>query len=287
MTIRAATTSFDAMGVEVVVGGAGLDELDAVRALFEEWDGVFSRFRSDSELSHVNRSTERIVELSPLFACVSAVALQAAAATGGLVDPTLGGAVESAGYDRDFAELRVCPAPAGLPQAGRWRELKLVERILFRPAGLRLDLNGVVKGLAVDAAAALLPGDGFVSAGGDAAVRGGAVVSLPGDGSLLLRSGGIATSGSTKRRWLRAGESQHHLIDPRTGRPSMSCWEAVTVAAGSCLAADVAAKAAFLLSTDGPDWLDARGLPGRFLAPDGALTANRAWQRSLGAEAAA
>jgi thiamine biosynthesis lipoprotein len=268
-----------------LVGGATPAELDAIRALFEEWERVFSRFRRDSELSLVNRNSARIVELSPLFARASAVALEAAKATGGLADPTLGEAVESAGYDRDFAELQESSAPAGPPQTGRWRELKLVDRILFRPAGLRLDLNGVVKGLAVDAGAALLSGDGFVSAGGDAAVRGAAVVSLPGDGSLLLRSGGIATSGSTTRRWLRAGEFQHHLIDPRTGRPSASCWAEVTVAAGSCVAADIAAKAAFLLSRAGPDWLDARGLPGLFHAPGGAPTANRTWQRSLGAAA--
>jgi thiamine biosynthesis lipoprotein len=139
----------------------------------------------------------------------------------------------------------------------------------------------------VDAAAALLQGEGFVSAGGDVAVRGGAVAELPGGRSLLLRSGGMATSGSTTRRWLRGGKPQHHLIDPRTGRPSDSCWAEVSVAAGSCSAADIAAKAAFLLSADGPDWLDARGLPGLFRAPDGSQTANRSWQRLLGTEAAA
>lgn len=287
MPVRPATTTFDAMGVKVVVGGADPAELDAVRALYEEWDRVFSRFRSDSELSAVNRSTERILELSPLFARACAVALQAAKATGGLVDPTLGEAVESAGYDRDFAELEEGSGAVGPPQPGHWRELKLVDRMLFRPAGLRLDLNGVVKGLATDAAAGLLPRDGFVSAGGDVAVRGGAVVELPGRGSLLLRSGGIATSGSTRRRWFRGGEPQHHLIDPRTGRPSESCWSEVTVAAGSCVAADVAAKAAFLLSEGGPDWLDGRRLPGLFHAPDGSLAASRSWARLLGTEEAA
>lgn len=275
------------MGVEVVVGGAGPAEPDSIRLLYEEWDRVFSRFRGESELSVVNRSSARILEVSPLFARACKIALQAAKATGGLVDPTLGEAVEAAGYDRDFAKLDDGSPAAGPPRPGRWHEVKLVDRMLFRPAGLRLDLNGVVKGMAVDAATELLHGDGFVSAGGDVAVRGGTVVELPGGRSLLLRSGGIATSGSTKRRWLRDGEPQHHLIDPLTGRPSESCWAEVTVAAGSCVAADIAAKAAFLLSSGGPDWLDARGLPGLFHASDGSLTANRSWQRLLGTEAAA
>ena len=95
-----------------------------------------------------------------------------------------------------------------------------------------------------------------------------------------LRSGGLATSGKVRRRWLRGGEWQHHLIDPRTGRPAASPWDEVTVAARSCLEADVAAKAAFLLGDAGPTWLDARGLPGRFLA-DGAATVNDAWRTAL------
>ncbi len=50
----------------------------------------------------------------------------------------------------------------------------------------------------------------------------------------------------------------------------------MTVAASTCLAADVAAKAAFLLSEDGPGWLDDRRLPGRFRAGD-EVVVNDAW----------
>ena len=141
-----------------------------------------------------------------------------------------------------------------------------------RFAGDSLDLNGVVKGLAVDEAVALVAGDGFVSAGGDVCVRGSAVVGLPGGGALRLRDGGLATSGTTRR--------PDHLVDPRTGRPSASRWSEVTVAADTCLAADVAAKAAFLLSGEGPDWLDARGLAGRFRAGSVTVT-NRVWQDAM------
>jgi thiamine biosynthesis lipoprotein ApbE len=55
----------------------------------------------------------------------------------------------------------------------------------------------------------------------------------------------------------------------------------VTVSGASCLAADAAAKAAYLLGDDGPDWLDARGMPGRFLDADGLVTGNVAWAGSL------
>jgi thiamine biosynthesis lipoprotein ApbE len=54
----------------------------------------------------------------------------------------------------------------------------------------------------------------------------------------------------------------------------------VTVAGPTCLDADVAAKAVFLLSDDGPEWLDERGLAGRFLTRDVVVT-NRVWRDFL------
>ena len=270
------------MGVDVAVCGANDEELAAFRALFEEWDGVFSRFRPDSELNRVNRHPLGVVILSRVFAYAAQTAISAAAATNGLVDPTLGAAVEAAGYDRDFSELEDDgrPLPFRPPSPGSWRSLRLSGRMLSRPPGTTLDLNGVVKSLAVDSALELISGDGFVSAGGDVAVRGGSLIGLPARGEVSLLAGGMATSGSTKRRWLRGGSVQHHLIDPRTGRPAESRWDEVTVAAGSCVAADVAAKAAFLLSDDGPAWLDARDLAGRFR--DGEVfVENRSWNELL------
>ena len=205
-------------------------------------------------------------------------ALRAAAATGGLVNPTLGAAIEAAGYDRGDVLLLSGSAPAGAPVPGCWQDVRVSSSMLTRPPGVELDLNGVVKALAVNDALELIVGHGFVSAGGDVATRGPTLIELPGGGSTRLLSGGMATSGSDRRRWLRGGELQHHLIDPRSGRPSDSRWSQVTVAGGSCHGADVAAKAAFLLGERGPAWLDERGLPGRFLAA-GAIHCNEAWRR--------
>jgi FAD:protein FMN transferase len=275
------------MGVDVVVAGAAADELDQIERLFATWERVFSRFRPESELNRANRDEASVVLASRLFASVLRDALAAAAATDGLVDPTLGAAIGEAGYDRDFSELAgEDPRPAAPGRRGRWCSVRLSGRLLFRPPGLAFDLNGVVKALAVDAALELLAGAGFVAAGGDVATRGPTTVGLPGGGSLRLLAGGVATSGTTHRRWRRGGSWQHHLLDPRTGRPSTSRWDEVTVAAETCLAADVAAKAAFLLDADGPSWLDERGLPGRFVAGAGIIV-NRSWRTALAGEAVA
>ena len=118
-------------------------------------------------------------------------------------------------------------------------------------------------------------------AGGDIATRGGVGVALPGAGAVHLVAGGIATSGRTRRSWQRAGRTCHHLIDGRTGRPSRSCWQDVTVSGATCLDADVAAKAAFFLGEDGPEWLDARGLPGHFVGPHGRIVTNATWTSAV------
>lgn len=265
------------MGCDVVVTGGTASERRQVAELFAERDRVFSRFRDDSELNRVNAGAGSWVTVSPLFAKTLRVALQLAEQTAGLLDPTLGAAIESAGYTRDF-ELLVPDAAAPGPAApGRWRAIRLLGRRVHAPAGVRLDLNGVVKALAVDAASELLSGDGFVSAGGDVAARGALTVELPDGGTVRLRRGALATSGTAKRRWMRGGRVHHHLIDAATGRPADVVWNQVTACGATCLAADAAAKAGFLLGQEGPAWLDARAIPARFLAADGAVTANRAW----------
>ena len=270
------------MGCDVVVSGG---DPGVVAGVLERWEATFSRFRPDSELSRVNSSRDPAVVVSPFFARALRVALDVAAATDGLVDPTLGLALEHAGYDRDFALL---PADGRLgdPAPSRLDEVRLDGGILRRPPGLLLDLNGVVKSLAVDEAVAALTGEGFVSAGGDLAARGTVDVSLPGGGSVRLLRGGLATSGVLTRRWRRGGAEQHHLIDPRTGRPGRSRWQTVTVCGAACLDADAAAKAAFLLDADGPEWLDARGLAARFVDASGEAVENAAWERRTQSAAA-
>jgi thiamine biosynthesis lipoprotein len=278
---------FSAMGCVVEIGGATTGESEAIERIFQARERQFSRFREDSELSRVNRTPREIMTVSKTFGQMVERALAAASATGGLVDPTLAGALAAAGYDRDFDELEPRAETARAGPRGRWRAVRMVGRLLMRPVGLELDLNGVVKGQTVDEAVDLLSGDGFVAAGGDYAGHGEFDVALPGGGSVRVTHGGLATSGTTRRRWLRAGVWQHHLIDPGSGRPAESPWAEVTVSAGTCLQADVAAKAAFLLGPDGPAWLDGRGLAGRFLPEDGPPALNHVWRRSVTAAVAA
>ena len=168
-------------------------------------------------------------------------------------------------------------APRAGELPGDHRGLRVIGRALELEPGVQLDLNGVVKALAVDRAAALLSSEGFVSAGGDLMTRGAVDVGLSGGAAVRVR-GGLATSGTTRRRWVRGGAVQHHLIDPRTGVPARTHWVEATVCGTSCLHADVAAKAALLA---GPGWLELRRLPGRFLDRAGDVAETYHWRSAF------
>jgi thiamine biosynthesis lipoprotein len=276
------TYMFRSMGCDVIVGGASPCERIAIERLFDARDRIFSRFRPDSELNRINAAAGRPVRVSQAFVEMLDLALGAARDTDGLVDPTLGAELEAAGYDRDFASLSDNDGPPARIERRRPVAVRVAGQNVVAPPGVGLDLNGVVKGKSVDDALEILSGEGFVSAGGDLATRGSIVAALPGGGTVGLVRGALATSGSDRRRWRRAGLVQHHLIHPSTGAPASSPWEQVTVCCLTCVGADIAAKAAFLLGFDGPAWLDVRGLPGRFTAvASGEVVVNRAWQRSL------
>jgi len=261
-----------------------------VRDVFADWEQRFSRFQPDSELSRVNGAAGQTVQVSPLFAEVTQVALAAAAATDGLFDPTLERRLVALGYDRTFAELPgdrptgAAEVAATAGSSGAWRlvELDAEAGTVRLPPGVGLDFGGLAKGMAVDAALAALVASGAdgvaVNAGGDLAVQGkppGAEAwsivldEVPGRPVIGLAEGALASSSIDRRRWRADGAERHHLLDPRTGRPAASGIRAVTVAAPDCRRAEVACKAALLLGpTAGPAFLERHRLAG-LLVTDG------------------
>ena len=272
---------FSAMSCDVIVAGATPRGVRRAQRVFDDHEQRFSRFLATSELCRVNAQAGSVTAISDEFARVLGVALEVCADTDGLVDPTVGRAMRHAGYDRSFASGLDSPLAAGAASPARPLGVALHGRVLRLAEGVELDLNGVVKALAVDAALAAADGE-WLSAGGDLAAVRPVDVGLDGGGTVRLVHGALATSGSVRRHWTRAGVHQHHLMDPRRGRPAITPWQQVTACGASCLAADAAAKAAFLLGVEGPAWLDERGVPGRFVDQSGDVLENEAWRLVTG-----
>jgi thiamine biosynthesis lipoprotein len=270
----------------------------AVDEVLAALDSQASRFRPDSELSWLNAAGGGLFLLSDGLAEAVGVALGAARWTGGLTDPTVGDALASLGYDRDFAAIAEDGGLLGaaVPAPG-WRLVRLDGPLLRLPPGVRLDLGATAKGLGADRAvravmSATGPAGGvLVSLGGDISVAGipprdGWPVTVaeepdPGgahEGQLVrLPAGAVATSSVTARRWHRGGAALHHIVDPRTGRPADGPWRTATVAAATCADANAASTAAIVAAARAEEWLAATGLPARLTGHDGRIRVLNGW----------
>jgi thiamine biosynthesis lipoprotein len=268
---------------------------NVVRALFNRWEELLSRFLPDSELSYLNRSAGIPVRVGPLLFHVLETALAAARATNGLYDPTLLSQLIAMGYDRtleDVPAIQSAAAGSAVP-GGMWRLIRVNRetREVTLPPGVGLDFGGIAKGMAVDAALDHLREieitTALVNAGGDLAAMGTPPsgdhwpVAIEGKDTtwvLPFQHGALATSGISRRRWRKGTQTRHHLIDPRTGASAQSGLWSVTVAAGRCEQAEVGAKAAFLAGTDaGRKFIERHGLAGLLVREDGSWTTAGAW----------
>ena len=296
----AALRSWKALGTSVHVLATEADALapasTAVREVLEDVDRAYSRFREDSELSRLNATPGRTVRVSPLLATAIGAAQRAARLTDGAVDPTIGHAIRVAGYDEDFS-LVAAKGPQQEVKLRAWRvpgwqaiRFDPQSRTVLLPAGVELDLGSTGKALAADLAArtalsAAGVGGVLVSLGGDIAMAGtppsggwririaeDSRVSPDADGEVIcLPAGGVATSSTTIRRWMRRAAVLHHIIDPQTSLPATGPFRTVTVAAATCLDANIASTAAIVRGEAAIDWLLSCHLPARLVENDGTI----------------
>lgn len=281
----AARTTWRALGTEVELQVLEPGELGwaAARArdLLDEVDEACSRFRPDSDLVRANARPGRWTTVSPVLVGAVMVALEAASTTAGRVDPTLGGALDAAGYDRTYELLAAASdEPSGLPtllRPGAWREIEVRSDAVRVPHGVRLDLGATGKAFAADLVAVdlgdRLEGPSVISVGGDVAVSQPSesaphawpvavaetradLADRPQDTvTVVLTAGGLATSTVRARRWRRGGRDWHHVLDPRNGLPVSGPWRSVTALGHTCSAANTATTAALVLGAEAPAWL--------------------------------
>jgi FAD:protein FMN transferase len=298
---------FRALGTYVHLSTTGnlARAVELATAVLAEIDRACSRFRPDSELSRANARAGQWTEVSPLLAAAVTVAVDAARETDGLVDPCLGHQLVEIGYDEDFAGVLARgdgrPVPTASARPDAWQEVGAdVDGAVFVPAGVQLDLGATAKAWASDLLAVTLVdavgGDALVSLGGDIRIAGPGRRAWPvqvtehpdglGDAldpvEITVDAGGLATSSTVVRRWRAGGTTQHHLLDPRTGRPVTPYWRTVTATGPTCVAANVATTAAIVLGPDAEDWLNHREVDARLVGVDGEVRSTGRWPVPLG-----
>lgn len=298
-----ATQRFDIWSTTACLLVTDESRLGCARAILDRElaavEDACSRFKADSELARLNRADGRRVAVSALFTEILSAALRVARATEGAVDPTVGGALIAAGYDRDLSQV----PPEGPELPVRWRripgwttiDLDPAQRTVKLPAEVRLDLGATAKAFAADRAALRIAdatGIGvLVNLGGDLSVRGPAPsggwavhvtedhraeTGAPGQ-TIAISAGGLATSSTTLRQWWRGGHRLHHIIDPATGAPAVTYWRTVSVAAATCVDANAAATGALVWGPTAADRLTHAGLPARLVTTDGAVRILPGW----------
>ncbi len=163
------------------------------------------------------------------------------------------------------------------------------------PSGVELDLGATAKALAADRAAKRIGteiGCGvLVNLGGDLAIAGeppeggwtvrvtddhAASSAAPGQ-SICLREGGLATSSTTVRRWDGPSGTVHHIVNPQTGEPAEEVWRTVSVAAASCVDANVASTATIVGGEAALSWLRNQRLPSRLIRRSGEVVVLAGW----------
>lgn len=302
-----AEACFRAIGVDCRILATREAVLPAARELAQarlaQLDTVASRFRPDSEVMRLSVApaapgTRTVtVPASPLLCDLVEDALWAAEVTGGVVDPTLGRAMEAAGYDADLAVVRARTTVGGRTAVAAPSTLAdlRVDRAagtLTTAAGALLDLGATAKATTADRIAgdlaARCPGGFLVDLGGDIAVSGqppagGWVIAAGAEAAATDRIGittqGVATSGTDRRRWYVDGDLRHHLLDPGTGQPVAHTWHQVTCVGASALEANTASTAACVLADRAVGWLTERGIPARLVTDDGVVVRSPGWPR--------
>ena len=241
--------------------------LDEVPTWFEGWEQTLSRFRSDSELSRLNRTFDQPVEVSDTLWDVFQYTLSAETITNGLVTPTVLDAVLEAGYDQTFDSLPRYQNSHGLQVLSAVNPLSVVtwdekSQTICLPYGVRLDFGGVAKGWAAHQTAEKLKeyGSALMNAAGDIAIVSSLTSGEPWKigvrnpfekdtdfETLKLYRCGVATSGRDRRRWNQNGLPRHHIIDPYTGQPAETNVMTATIVAPTVMEAEAAAKAVLIL----------------------------------------
>lgn len=251
--------------------------IEAALAEIEKVDELMSDYKSDSEISEVNRDGfERAVKVSESTYEVLRKSVKFSKLTGGAFDVTVGPLVD---LWRSAAEANSTPSDAELREARSkvgYEKLILDANemsVRFAVEGMRIDLGGIAKGYAVDKAIEAMQrsgaAGGMVDIGGDircfgvpAGRKDSWLVGLQdpskavegiGAGELLLKlklvNGAVATSGDYQQFILIEGKRHSHIIDRKTAAGAQGL-SSVTIIANSATDADALATAVSVMGAE-------------------------------------
>lgn len=265
------SASFRAMGsaahviVTVDRPDRAVDLMRVASSTISRLEQRWSRFLPDSDISRINRSGGRPVQVHESTIDLVSRALDAWSQTNGVFNPLVGTSLVAAGYDRPFADLAPLTTSAAQPaQSPADVLVHEIPRTVTVPAGVQLDLGGIGKGAAADQTVRVLLAAGarsaMVNLGGDLRADGEpprdgweVVLDCPGSSetqTMRIASGAVCTSSTTKRRWQTIDGERHHIIEPTSGHSTTSDLCTATVVGAEAAQCEVLATTAVAVGRD-------------------------------------
>lgn len=285
----------DTICVITVVSTSEMQAKGALEAGFEEiekLEKLLDYYSPLSEVTAINKASGiHPVKVSEETLEVIKEAVIIADATKGAFDPTIGPVMKLWGFNVQTSEYSVPPEGdvRDVLRFVNYRNIKINEpesEIFLAKERMELDLGGIAKGYAADAAIDVLKGKGMqaalVAIAGD--IKGFGLkpdrkpwkvgIQNPrssGDSSqgeedifatLHLENGAISTSGDYQRFFIEQGQRYHHILDPRTGYPSSDVIS-VSVIAPEGFLSDGLSTGIFILGREkGMELLESLGYSG-------------------------
>ena len=284
-----------------VPGSAGERPIEAAFDEVARLEEVMSNWRETSEISRLNEARPGYpVRCSEELFDAIVAALRWAEETAGAFDPTVEPLVQLLGLRRDGTPTRVTAHGAAAdPTMGNPRSTVVDRRalavgfhhvvldpvsrtVLYDTPGAGIDLGGIGKGIALDAALRVLKMEGVDSAlldfGGQILASGSGPegrgwpvgIADPDDRSapvarVTIHDASLATSGNGERSVATATGTIGHIIDP-AGGASAPFRGTVTVGADNATAADALSTALFVMGPEnGIRWAEERGVAALYL----------------------
>jgi thiamine biosynthesis lipoprotein len=255
--------------------------LDIIADEAERIEAKLSRYSSGNLVDRINRANGAPFQVDEETAQLLNFADEMFRLSDGAFDITSGVLRRVWNFDGGSRVPRHADVAALLDLVG-WQKVSWQPPTLTLRPGMQIDFGGIGKEYAVDRAtqlvAAYCDASCLVNFGGDLAVTrprddgeawkvGIESTELAGRATrtILLRAGGLATSGDSKRYVVHGGVRYGHILDARTGWPIKSPVHSVTIAADTCTEAGMIATLAmlqgdridaFLSELDVPFWLD-------------------------------
>lgn len=228
-----------------LIGGEDDFPADLAAALstaIKLFDDTYSRFKPTSLIGQLNNTTcltHPPKELVEMFDFAKKMHI----ATEGAFDISVAGSLQRLGYGN--------ASSAKSTYSGFWDEAVYSTSKISIPKGSAVDFGGFGKGWLLDQLGALLEQKGHrfyvINGGGDIVVSAKRPIELglehPYDltkiiGTTQILHGSLAVSSVVKRRWVKDGQSYHHIIDPTTDRPVTNDIVSTYVKGPSALIAD-------------------------------------------------